>query len=557
MSEAATSDAATTGAATTGAATTGAATTDAATTGAATTGAATTGAATTGAATSGAATSGLLAMLHTRRAASVPGTTEADGTRRQSAPDPAWLERLRADATARVREQGLPGKKHERWRFTSVREVVETPFEHSPAAFAERVPSAELVDVVHAGADEREDETARRAAARLAGGDELSVVLVDGRPVAVAWPSNAASEAAGIVSFDAISEGGVRLSRLSDALRERPEVLEPVLGSVAPSEPFASLNAAMFDDGLLVELVDDAALDRPLHLVHVAVPGTTPRATYPRVMVLVGPRGRGTLIETFVSEPALRRDAQDEPTASEDERESAAHLTNGVTELLLAEGAELDHTRLLLGDAQSVHLAHLAARLERASRYASRIITLGGRLSRLELDIRLAGQGAEALLEGAYHVQGTEHVDHQLRVEHGEPEGSSATRYRGLLDGRGHAVLNAEGLVRREARGASVQQESRSLLLSDDAVIDAKPHLEIETDDVRASHGATIGSVDEEQLFYLRSRGIPEAEARDLLTFSFVREIIDRIPHAPTARRAADAILARLPSGARMRELGS
>lgn len=413
--------------------------------------------------------------------------------------EPEWLASLRRDAAARLREAGFPGKKHERWRFTSVREVVDTPFAVEPRD----------VEAALSLVDERlgEDGT-------------LHVVLVDGRP--------------GLLPA---AHGGVRVSSLRDAVRDEPALLEPVLGRVAPREHFAALNAALFEDGVLVHVEDGATLGVPIHLVHVAGASATPRAAYPRVVVIGGAGSQAVLVETFLTEDG-----------------DAKHLTNGVTEIVLAPNARLDHTRLVVGADRAIQLAYLAVRQERDSGYASRVVTLGGALSRLEIDVRL-GAGAEVLLEGAYHVDRSEHVDHQIRVEHAAEHASSQTRYRGILDGRGHAVFNAEGIVRPEGRGASVHQENRNLLLSDDASIDTKPHLEIETDEVRASHGSTIGAVDDAQLFYLRSRGIPEAEARDVLTFAFVRELIEHIPHEPTAKRASDAVLARLPSGERIREV--
>lgn len=419
--------------------------------------------------------------------------------------EPEWLGALRREAAARLEASGFPGKKHERWRFTSVREVVETRF------------------AATRGADLHGSEfygAADQVSARLGGDGSLRVVLVDGQPTSSA------------------SATGVRVTSLAQALRDTPALLEPWLGRLAPREHFAALNAAMFEDGVLVHLEEGAVLDAPVHLAHFARAAGEPQAAYPRVLVIAEAGSQGTLIETFLTEDG-----------------EAKHLSNGVTEIAVGPGARLDHTRLLVGADRATHLAYVAVRQDRDSFYASRVVTLGGGLSRLDLDVRLQGAGAEALLEGAYHVDRSEHVDHQIVVDHAAPHGTSETRYRGLLDGRGHAVFNAEGVVRREGRGASVHQESRNLLLSDDATIDTKPHLEIETDDVRASHGSTIGAVDDQQLFYLRSRGIPEDEARDVLTFAFVSQLLERIPHEASARRASEAVLARLPSGARLREL--
>ena len=414
---------------------------------------------------------------------------------------PAWLVSLRRDAAAHLREGGFPGKKHEKWRFTSVREVVDTPFETASPALTRGADEA-LVRWV----DERLGEAASR------------VVLADGR----------------MVSARGVTDG-VQVESLKDALTRAPSELEPVLGTLAPREHFAALNAALFEDGVLLRIA--GAIERPIEVVHVACAGAAPTAAYPRVVVIAEPKSRATLIETYLSEGS-----------------DLKHLTSAVSEIAIGEEARLEHARVVLGDERAFHLAYLAVRQERGSFYGSRVVTLGGALSRLDLDVHLIGEGAEATLEGVYHVDRSEHVDHQLRVEHAAPHTTSTTRYRGLLDGKGHAVLNAMGIVRPSAPGTALTQENRNLLLSDDATIDTKPHLEIETDEVKASHGATIGAVDDAALFYLRSRGIPEAEARDLLTFAFVRELLEHIPDEATARRASEAVLSRLPSGARLRE---
>ncbi len=414
---------------------------------------------------------------------------------------PAWLAELRRAAASRLREGGFPGKKHEKWRFTSVREVVGT-------AFRERAPG--------------DPDAVRRAADALLGDDgAFRVVLADGSPL----PAGEAPH-------------GVRALPLREALAREGARLEPVLGKLAPAEHFAALNAAMFIDGLLVVIEAGAIVERPISIVHVASASDAPSAVYPRVVVIAERGSQATLIETFLTAP-----------------EGEEHLTNAVAEIALEDGARLDHTRIVLGAGRAFHLAHLAVRQGRDSAYGSHVLTLGGALSRLELEVTLAGEGAEAVLDGVYHVDGSEHVDHQVFVDHAAPHTSSQARYRGLLDGKGHAVVNVMGAVRKSAPGTSAHQENRNLLLSDDATIDTKPHLEIETDDVKASHGATIGAVDETALFYLRSRGVPEALAKDVLTFAFVRELIERIPHGPTAARASDAVLSRLPSGPRIREL--
>lgn len=415
---------------------------------------------------------------------------------------PAWLVGLREEAAAHLRDAGFPGRKHEKWRFTSVREVVDTPFE---TAFADPAAARAWVDE------------------RLGDDGTWRLVLADGRPDL---------EGAGP------PPEGVRVRSLAEVLASEPALVEPVLGQLVPTEHFAALSSALFEDGAVV--VVDGAPDRPVHLVHVATPGETPRAAYPRVVVLAQDGSEGTLVESFLTRPG-----------------EGKHLTNAVAEVSVGADARLEHVRVTEGEPHAMQLAYLAASLDRDAFYGSRIVALGGAPSRLELTVRFEGPGAEAALDGAYHVDGREHVDHQVLVEHAAPHCTSQVTYRGLLDGRGHAVFNAMGVVKRDAQRSSVHQENRNLLLSDDATIDTKPHLEIDADDISASHGAAVGAVDDASLFYLRSRGIPEPQARDILTFAFVSELLERLPHAPLVDRTSEAVLTRLPHGDVIRELSS
>ena len=406
---------------------------------------------------------------------------------------PKWLEELRAGAAERLREGGFPGKKHEAWRFTSVREIVDTAFET---------------------ASESEDPKARLDEA-LGDDGTWRLVVADGRPLL---------EAAGA------PPSGVTVRRLAEVLEAEPALVEPVLGKLVAREHFAALNAALFEDG--VALVIEGEAPTPVHLVHAAGGADVPSAAHPRLVVIAKPRSRATLVESFVD-------------AGEGER----HLTNAVAEIAVGDGARLEHVRITEGTPRCRQIASLGVSLGRDAFYASRVVALGGALTRLELGVRLEGPGAEAELDGAYHVDGSEHVDHQLRVDHVAGCCTSRVRYRGLLDGKGRAVFNAMGIVHRDAAGSAAHQENRNLLLSDDATVDTKPHLEIDCDDVAASHGTTVGALEESQLFYLRSRGVPEAQARDILTFAFVREILARIGHAPLAARTSRAVLERLPHG--------
>lgn len=421
---------------------------------------------------------------------------------------PAWLAGLREDAAAHLHERGFPGKKHEKWRFTSVREIVDTAF--APASESEGV-------VARVEAALGDDETWR-------------LVIAVGKPLL---------EAAGA------APAGVVVRSLARVLEEEPSLVEPVLGKLVRGEHFAALNGALFEDGVVVVLNGD--VPTPVHLVHVAGGGAMPSAVYPRVVVVARDGSRATLVESFVDLSTN--------TSAGASTGAAQSLTNAVTEVAVGANARIEHIRITEGTERTLQLAYLGVSLARDAYYASRVVTLGGALTRLELGVRFDGPGSEVDLDGAYHVADGEHVDHQIRVDHVAGRCTSHVRYRGLLDGKGHAVFNAMGIVHRGAAGSAAHQENRNLLLSDDATIDTKPHLEIDCDDVTASHGTTVGALDEAQLFYFRARGVPEAQARDILTYAFVREILARLPHPPLVARTSQALLDRLPQGDSLGEL--
>ncbi|HHH30464.1 MAG TPA: Fe-S cluster assembly protein SufD [Polyangiaceae bacterium] len=327
---------------------------------------------------------------------------------------------------------------------------------------------------------------------------------------------------------------GVTVESLSSVLASDPEALRSTLGSAVESAQFAALNDALFADGVVIRIAANAQVDTPVHVVYGAQRGSAPTATYPRVLFIAEPSSRCSLVESFVESEGAGE---------------ARHLTNAVTEVIVRDGARVEHVRFTDGTERSLQLAYLGVRLGRDAFYGSRVVTLGGALSRLELTVEFSGPGAEVELDGAYHAGGRDHVDHHVRVEHRAPHCQSRVRYRGLLDGHGHAVFDAIGVVHKDAVGSAAHQENRNLLGSEDAVVHTKPHLEIECDDVTASHGATVGTLDAAQLFYLRSRGIAREEAEGILTYAFVREVIDRIKHPPLLQRASDSMLARLPNG--------
>jgi Fe-S cluster assembly protein SufD len=418
-----------------------------------------------------------------------------------TADGPAWLTELRREAARKLHDEGFPNKKDEAWKFT---------------------PVAPVTDVDWQTTTDGDAASADWALEQIPEDGSFRIVLVNGAPQ---------------LSRAGTPPSGIELITLAEALRSRSELVEPHLGHIAKREHFESLNAALFEDGLVLVVGKDAIVDRPIHLIHAAVPGAEPTAAYPRVLVVAEAGAEVSLIESFLVQ------------------EGQKHLNNAVMELNVGPNAKVDHTRITEGRDNGLQVATVAARQAKDSRYTSRVFTFGGALVRVDLDIELRGQGAECRLDGAYHVGGTDHVDHHTVIDHCEPRCSSDEVYRGILDGRGHAVFDGTILVRRDSQHTSAHQENRNLLLSDDARVNTKPHLRIDADDVQCSHGATIGALDEDPLYYLRARGIGYEQASAILTFAFIREVIDRVPQERVRRRLGESLLSRLPYGESIREL--
>ena len=318
---------------------------------------------------------------------------------------------------------------------------------------------------------------------------------------------------------------GVVVRSLRDVLDNEPALLEGKLDLAGAPEHFAALNTAVFADGLWIDVPAGVVVESPLEIAHAL---GTPGVAYPRVLVTVGPSAELKLIETY-------------------DAAGADHLTNSVVEVDLAANASMNHVRI--HENAGLQVGRVDVRQAADSQYRSTVITLGGALLRFDVRCLLQGKGAECQLDGAYLVEGEDHVDHHTLVEHQAPNCHSQQTYRGIASGKGTAVFDGIVVVHRDAQKTVAHQENRNLLLSESATVHTKPHLEIDADDVVCSHGATVGALDEDQLFYLRARGVPENLAHSMLTFAFLESIIDRVGHEGTRARMRDALLARIPHG--------
>jgi Fe-S cluster assembly protein SufD len=271
--------------------------------------------------------------------------------------------------------------------------------------------------------------------------------------------------------------------------------------------PFVALNTAFLENVQFFRVPRGTVRQEPIEIVFDA--GQTEGISYhPRTLILVGADAHCTIVEKFTG--------------------GGSYFTNAVTEVVAGDGAVVDHYKVQLESQSAFHVATMHATLGRSANFSTHNISLGGALVRNDIGVTLS-EGTEAVVNGLYVVNGTQHIDNHTNIDHAKPHGTSHELYKGILDGRATAVFNGRIMVRKDAQKTDSKQTNKNLVLSDEAVINTKPELQIFADDVRCTHGATIGQLDAESMFYLQSRGIPKEQARNLLTYAFAQDIVDRI----------------------------
>jgi len=410
----------------------------------------------------------------------------------------SWLNQRRSQALERANALTVPTTRDEEWRFTDISPLTKVNFR--PAANAPRLAMADISGFV-----------IPEAPARL--------VFVDG----LLAPE--LSDHSGLPS-------GVVVSSLAAALGVHAAVIEPHLTHHAQygHEVFTALNTAHLRDGAFIWVSRNQKCPTPVQLLFVSTQVGT--AAYPRCLVIAEAGSECTLVEDYVS------------------LGDAVYFNDAVTEVIVGEGARVRHVRVQREAAGAFHIAACAASLAKDARYASHTVTLGARLSRFNLEIVQHGDGVEVELDGLALITGRQLADTHTLVDHARPHGRCRQVHKCIVDGGAHAVFNGKILVRPGAQLTDSSQQSRCLLLSDKAHVDAKPQLEIFADDVKCAHGAAIGQLDAEQLFYLKSRGLSDIRARNLLTYAFAAEVIDRIPVPSLVERLERTVLARTQAGA-------
>ncbi|MEK9722124.1 MAG: Fe-S cluster assembly protein SufD [Rhodospirillaceae bacterium] len=411
----------------------------------------------------------------------------------------AWLDRLRQGGIERFRDLGLPGAKVEDWKYTRLRPLEDTAYrpvaatdgsaavDHLPTLF----PDAAVARIVFVNGCLRDDLT------RLSG-----------------LPK------------------GVTVESLGQAVARDSEWVERHLGRVAVAEnrSLLALNTAMMNSGVVIRVARNVAVETPIEVVYVAGLTDQPVAYYPRNLIVLEEGAAATIVKHYAGIGV------------------GAYFANSVSEISVGANARLRHYRVQTESMEATHLGALHVRVGRDATYETFGLSAGGRLSRNECLVRLEGEGAHCGVNGAYLMKGREHCDNTTLIEHTVPHTTCREVFKGVLDDEARGVFQGKIVVHKDAQKTDGQMLTKTLLLADGAEMDAKPELEIYADDVKCSHGATSGRLDETALFYLRSRGIPEALARNLLVRSFVAEAIAEVSDLAVREALADIVVHKLPA---------
>jgi Fe-S cluster assembly protein SufD len=397
----------------------------------------------------------------------------------------SWLPALRREAMDRFNTLGFPTTRNEDWHFTSVTPIAERVFKIAPTRSGPATLSP--ADV---------------AALVIGDADWHRLVFVNGRFEA------SLSAFAGLPA-------DVRVTTLAEALKESPEFVAEHLGKLAKHEgqSFTALNTAFAQDGVVIQVPRGEVIEAPVHIVHIADAHAAGAGIHPRLLVVAEALSQITIVESFTSTGTM----------------AAPYLTNAVAEIEIGNGARVDHYKIQRENTDAYHVGTTQVRQGRDSVYHSFSYAAGAALSRTNVYTQLSGENAETRLNGLYLIDGTQHADHQTFVEHLAPACASRELYKGILDGASHGVFNGKVYVDPIAQKTDGKQTNHALLLSDQARVDTKPQLEIFADDVKCTHGATVGRLDEGALFYMKSRGIGAEYARALLTYAFAAEVLETI----------------------------
>ncbi len=428
------------------------------------------------------------------------GTEFHDFSQRLS-DQPAWLIALRREGYSQFASTGFPTTHDEDWRFTNVSEVPKTRFTLAPPAEPVRADGLEQFG------------TASFA---------CQLVFVNGR---------FAPELSRIPAMPA----GVKIGSLAEEIALNPRAVEPHLGRYLNfrRDAFSALNTAFIEDGAHVYVPRNVIVEQSIYLLYVTAPAAQPTMNHPRNLIVAEESSQVTVVEDYVS------------------LGEGVTFSNAATELVAGENAHVSHYMIVREGDQAYNFSTLRIQQGRHANVATHSLLLSGALVRNNVHPVLAGEGSECLINGLFMANGRQHMDNYMLVEHASPHCDSRQFYNGILNGQSHGVFHGRIIVHKDAQKTDAKQTNRNLLLSDDAQIDTKPQLEIYADDVKCTHGATIGQFDDNALFYLRSRGLAEASARHVLLLAFANECLDRMNSPQLRDHLEKLVVAGLPQAAR------
>jgi len=422
---------------------------------------------------------------------------------------PAWLEKIRKGALARFEAVGFPLTKTEAWRFTNVKPIAAIEWQAADGSNAD--DALGLVKKFTFGRDAI-----------------VELVFVNG-------------QFRGELSRMGKLPSGVTAQSLAEAVSDHPELVQKHLAKQALVEanPFVALNTGLVADGAFIHLPAGTTVDQPIHILLISTGGKKPVAAHPRVLVIAEEGVRATVVESYVG------------------AEGQTYFTNAVTEIVCGPDSHIDHCRLQQESTAAFHVSTMQVDLGREATFVSHACSIGARLSRNDLNCVMNGEGAYATLNGVVLIGGEQHCDNHTLLHHARANCPSHELYKHVLDGKSTAVFKGQIFVEREAQKTDSKQTSKTLLLSDDAYMNSQPALEIYADDVKCTHGSTTGPVDEDKIFYLRTRGVGLEAARHLLTYAFAADVTRRIKVESVRRRIEDYMAARygLPQDLRITDV--
>lgn len=422
-----------------------------------------------------------------------------------------WLAAMRENAIASFAAQGLPDAKNESWKYTPLTQIEQTDYR-----LAQQLPK-KTIDCLF-------------EAIKGSFNNAPCLVFINGY------------YEASLSTYGTLPEG-IILSSISEALQAHPQLVASELGKVAnlQDHPFSALNTALLCDGVFLRAAENSSMEQPIHCLFISSASEQPVLSSPRLLLVLKENAQLTLLEHYIDIGRLNTS-----TAENKHSQANYNLLNTVTEISLSSAANLNHYKLQYESDNSAHIAAMYVQQQGASRFTSHSYSLGAALARHDIQVKLSDRQSECCLNGMYLVDGSQHVDYHTQIAHLAPACQSQQLYKGVIQDRARAVFNGEVIIDPVAQQSAARQLNKNLLLGEQGEVDSKPELQIYADDVICSHGATVGQLDRQALFYLQSRGFSEQDAQAWLVYGFISELLERIDNPALRKFIQQPLIAHL-----------